>query len=83
MRVEPVPEGSMVGWHRVADDDGSTVAYCPDATTAEGFLRAEEIRHYLVDRCQRTCQGREKYAGRLRHEPNCPAYDLGLIEKAS
>lgn len=56
MRVESAPlpgtakgDGWMVGWHRVADDDGSTVAYCPDAATAQAFLRAEEIRRLLQD----------------------------------
>ena len=80
--TEPAPKLPIVvaGWYRVADDDCSTIAYCPDAATADAFLRSEEIRRHLIDRCRVTCQGREKYAGRLRHEPNCPAYNLGLVE---
>lgn len=80
MRVEPAHK-PLEGWHRVADTDGSTVAYTPDIVTAEAFMQAEDTRRYLLHRCRQTCAGREAYTGRLRHEPNCPAYDLGLEEE--
>lgn len=43
-------------------------------------LKLGEIMAYLVFRCRQTCKGREKYAGKLRHEPDCPAYDLNLVD---
>jgi len=42
--------------------------------------KLEEIEKHLVSRCQQTCAGRENYSGKLRHVPDCPAYDLGLVE---
>lgn len=79
MRVEPHPP--LEGWFRIVDAGGSTVAYTPDAATAEAFMQSEEIRRYLLARCRQTCADREAYTGRLRHEPNCPVYDLGLVEE--
>lgn len=43
-------------------------------------LKLGEIMAYLVFRCRQTCKGREKYAGKLKHEPDCPAYDLNLVD---
>lgn len=39
-----------------------------------------EMRRYLIERCKITCAGRERYSGKLRHEPDCPAYALGLVD---
>ena len=47
-------EGWLRGWYRVAEDDGSTVAYCPDVATANMIIEAAEIRQYLIDRCRIT-----------------------------
>jgi len=40
----------------------------------------EEIKSYLISLCQQTCKGREGYTGKLRHVPDCPAYNLGMVE---
>lgn len=32
------------GWYRVAEDDGSTVAYCPDLVTARVIAKTLEKR---------------------------------------
>jgi len=87
MRIERVEklstteqENWLCGWYRIAEDDGSTVAYCPDAATARLVIDGFEMRRYLVERCKTTCAGRERYSGRLRHEPDCPAYMLGLVD---
>lgn len=91
MRVEKVhqAEGAaqrehwLVGWHRVVEDDGSTVAYCPDVVTANMIIQAEKTRHYLIDRCRTTCPAVSLgYAGQVSHEPNCPAYGLNLVPGA-
>ena len=42
--------------------------------------RLKEIEDYLLFRCKQTCAGREGYQGKLKHEPDCPAYDLGLVD---
>lgn len=89
MRIERVEESRLSpaerenwlrGWFRVVEDDGSTVAYCPDAATARLVIDRFKMRRYLIERCKATCAGRERYSGKLRHEPNCPAYDLGLVD---
>lgn len=39
--------------------------------------RINEINAYLISRCKQTC-GRQE--DKLKHEPNCPAYDLRLVD---
>ncbi len=73
-------ENQLCGWYRIAKDDGSTVAYCPDAATVQQIVQGFVVCDYLIERCKITCAGRERYTGRLRHEPDCPAYALGLVD---
>ena len=65
-----------------------TTPNCPGHTVkrgACGWCRVQALEQerdrmirYLKDRCQQTCSGRDAYRGKLRHEPNCPRYDLDL-----
>ena len=45
----------MSSWHRVAEDDGSTVAYVPDIVTAQQVIEAERlwaVNAELVEACK-------------------------------
>ena len=45
----------MSAWHRVTEDDGSTVAYVPDIVTAQQVIETERLRAVnaeLVEVCK-------------------------------
>jgi len=44
------------------------------------FNESERIKKHLISLCHQTCAGRENYIGKLRHVPDCPAYNLGLLK---
>lgn len=45
----------LKGWYRVAAEDGSTVAYCPDRATAVLIAEALEARKKAGERELREC----------------------------
>ena len=51
-----------------------------DITISTVSKSLKQIQAYLVFRCKQTCAGREGYQGKLKHESDCPAYDLGLVD---
>ena len=53
---EPPQNGKHLGWgkwHRVAEQDGSTIAYCPDVVTARLIAQAPALLEFVkwVTRC--------------------------------
>ena len=50
----------MSSWHRVAEDDGSTVAYVPDAATAQQVIETERLRAVNAELVEtlKQCQAR-------------------------
>lgn len=39
----------------------------------------ERTENAIRTRCSHTCAGREQYEGKLRHEPNCLAFEMDLV----